>query len=81
MSKRRKEQAELQKSREEILRMRSDNAKTETRKFAWEYDLEIHRRQQSLNRYHSFGATCGILALVLVIVLNWSQLVRIVTAF
>lgn len=86
MGKRRKEAAELKKSRAEILKLRNQRNEADraqpsgknNRKFAWEYELEMHRKQKSINRFHSFGAVCGILALLLTLLFHWRQVAQLV---
>lgn len=75
-----KEELELQKNRLEILKMSGKEEMIHTPKdpasnlYAWEYELENYKRLRRRERFYAFGAWCGILSLILVLVLNGSVL-------
>ena len=47
------------------------------RKYAWEYEIEAYRKNKAKERFHSFGAICGIVALLLTVTLNFDTLIFI----
>lgn len=79
-----KEDLELQQNRLEILKMSGkapmihlpenpgDNL------YAWEYELEMYKKQKRKERFYTFGAWCGVISLILVLILNYKALLLLV---
>jgi hypothetical protein len=45
-----------------------------TQKYAWEYELENYRKARIKEHFYTLGAICGILALILVLVLHFGNI-------
>lgn len=75
-----KEDLELQQNRLEILKMSGkapmihmpenpgDNL------YAWEYELDMYKKQKRKERFFYFGAWCGVGSLILTIALHYKEL-------
>ncbi len=90
MSKRLLEELEFEKNKREILRHSQSPKKVresmplkqdEGKKYAWEYELENYRKSKVLDKFHTFGAICGIVALIMTILLNWDVLIQFLMKF
>lgn len=78
-----KEEIELQQNRLEILKMSGkapmihmpenpgDNL------YAWEYELDMYKKQKRKERFFYFGACCGIASLILVILLHYQTILSV----
>lgn len=88
MSKEILEQLEFEKNKRNILKQINES-KTEQltnkthsdQKYAWEYELEFYRRSKRKERFYTFGAICGILALAINIVFNFNAWVGFLMQF
>ncbi len=47
-----------------------DLSSKESRKYAWEYEVEMYRQQKRKDRFYLIGAVCGILSLMLNLMAN-----------
>lgn len=80
-----KEELELQKNRLEILKMSGKEEmihqaeEPSSNLYAWEYELEYYKRLRKRERFYAFGAWCGIVSLILVLLLNGTTLVNLVS--
>jgi len=76
------ERVEFENSRKEILKMSSRDSqsgisgKDEEKRYAWEIELEEYRNRKKLNRFLKFGATCGVLSLIISIGLLWFLVIK-----
>lgn len=53
----------------------------ETKKYAWEYELENYRKSKAMDKFHTLGAICGILALIMTLLINWNTLIQFLKNF
>ena len=90
MSKQLLDELEFERNKREILkgtrsikpeREPQNSLQNETKKFAWEYELENYRKSKMLGKFHTFGAICGILALGLTVLLNFDVLKQFLMKF
>jgi hypothetical protein len=90
MSKQLLEELEFEKNKREILKhtQKVKNNEThmplnreETKKYAWEYELENYRKSRIMDKFHTVGAISGIVALILTIWLNWDVLIQFLMKF
>lgn len=90
MSKQLLEELEFEKNKRDILK-HSQPIKNghnhmpikqeETKKYAWEYELENYRKSKILDKFHTFGAICGIIALIMTLLFNRDLLMEILMKF
>jgi hypothetical protein len=87
MSKKILDELQFEKNKREILK-RSQKPKydptlkqDEPKKYAWEYELENYRKSKVMDKFHTFGSICGILALILTLWLNWDALFQFLMKF
>ncbi|OJV66063.1 MAG: hypothetical protein BGO41_09030 [Clostridiales bacterium 38-18] len=88
MSKEILEQLEFEKNKRNILKQVNESKaeqitqKTHSdQKYAWEYELESYRRSKRKERFYTFGAICGILALVISMISNFDTWIRFLMQF
>ena len=90
MSKRLLEELEFEKNKREILRRSQPPKKVresmpieqdEGKKYAWEYELENYRKSKVIDKFHTFGAICGIIALILTVLINLDVLIQFLMKF
>lgn len=85
MSKKITEDLEFEKNRMEILKRAQvpKNAAAqkngtikldEDQKYAWEYEIEVYRKQKRKEKFFIFGSVCGIISLLLTLLLNFQAL-------
>ena len=85
MSKEILDQLQFEKNKREILKQNSSSqAKPkiqfedhESKKYAWEYELERYKKDKLKSRFYMFGSICGILALILTIIFNWEHILQL----
>ncbi len=74
------EALELEKSKREILKLRSGEVKkklepmTEDQKYAWEYEIEQYRKQKRKELFWTVGAVLGVLAFALQLLAIYEKL-------
>lgn len=89
-----KKNHEFEQSRQDVLRMAKemgDKRKADVpeprqnrtnfggeEKFAWEYEILEYRRKKKIEKFLVFGATCGVLSLVITVVVNWGQIINLI---
>ncbi len=90
MSKQLLEELEFEKNKREILKrtqkskvaeIHSPIKQEETKKYAWEYELENYRKSRIMDKFHTIGAICGIVALILTLWVNWDVLIQFLMKF
>lgn len=78
-----KEELEMQKNRLEILKMsgRSEMMHTpespQENMYLWQYELDFYKNLKKRERFYIFGAVCGIISLLLVVVIHFNFLVSL----
>lgn len=50
----------------------------EAKKYAWEYELENYRKSKAMDKFHTLGAICGIVALFMTLLINWDVLIQFI---
>lgn len=85
---------EFEQSRQDVLRMaremgdkrkaevpledKSENKLEGERKYAWEFEILEYRRKKRIEKFLVFGATCGVLSLIITVTVNWSQIINLI---
>ncbi len=83
MARKSTEQLEFEKSRKDILKLSGkDNepsftGKEEEQRYAWEIELEEYRNRKKLDRFLIFGASCGVLSLIVSIYVLYVNMVSL----
>lgn len=78
-----KEELEMQKNRLEILQMsgRSEMIHTpetpQENMYLWQYELDFYKNLKKRERFYIFGAVCGIISLLLVVVIHFNFLLSL----
>jgi len=86
------EELEFERNRQEILkRSRTKTNKGQyatpiqtnldsdsSRRFAWEYEIEVYKEQKKKEKFFTIGAWCGILSLILTLVVHYKDLIGLV---
>ena len=70
-------QTQLTKAHKDIPKIQM----VDTKKYAWEYELENYRKSKLRDKFYIFGSICGILALILTIFLNFEEIVNFLMKF
>lgn len=90
MSKELLEELEFEKNKRDILKRSQPNKngqnhmpikQEDTKKYAWEYELENYRKSKTMEKFHTFGAICGIIALLLTLIINRDFLMEFLMKF
>jgi len=90
MSKQILDELEFEKNRRDILKHTKSSKKEsdylpikqdEATKYAWEYELENYRKSKLMDKFHTFGAICGIIALIVTILVNLDVLIQFLMKF
>ncbi len=90
MSKEILDQLQFEKNKREILKQSQASKQVQeapkiqivdTRKYAWEYELENYRKSKLKDKFHTFGAICGIIALILTLLFNFDAIGRFLMKF
>jgi len=90
MSKELLEELEFEKNKRDILKRSlpikngqdyMPTKQEETKKYAWEYELENYRKSKIMEKFHTIGAICGIIALLLTLIINWDFLMEFLMKF
>ena len=85
MSKEILEQLQFEKNKREILKQNSiistkqvepkiQFEADDSKKYAWEYELDCYKKQRLKSRFYMFGSICGILALILTLFFNFEKI-------
>ncbi len=90
MSKQLLDELQFEKNKREILKrtqLTKDEGDStpikmdEAKKYAWEYELENYRKAKRMDKFHTFGAICGILALIATLFFNLEVVKQILMKF
>ena len=84
------EDLEFEKNRMELLkkinpsiveeRKESDYSEEgESRKKAWEYELDEYKKRKSKEKFLIFGALCGVLSLIINLIINYNLIIKFFT--
>jgi len=68
MGKYSKEDYEFERSKQEILALTQRKPQQEDHSTLWAYEIEEHRKRKKRERFMMFGAICGIISLLYIIV-------------
>ena len=68
MGKYSKEDYEFERTKQEILALRQDKPPKEEFSSLWAYEIEEHRKRKKKDKFMMFGAICGIISLLYIIV-------------
>lgn len=84
------EELEFERNRQEILKQSRTSVKSSkgtstaskmdnssSKRYAWEYELEVYRDQKKRERFYKAGAWCGILSLVITLLVNYKELLAL----
>jgi len=61
----------------EVVNNRNLNDDNSDKKYAWEYEILEYRRRRRIERYLVFGATCGVISLVMTFYFNWQYILSL----
>jgi len=84
------EDLEFEKNRMELLKKinpsiveekrESDYSESnESRKKAWEYELEEYKKRKSKEKFFVIGAFCGIISLIINLIINYNIIIKFFT--
>lgn len=70
MGKYSKEDYEFEKNKQEILQLTQNrnSQKQEEHASVWEFEIEEHRKRKSREKFMMFGASCGILSMLYIVI-------------
>lgn len=68
MGKYSKEDYEFERTKQEILALTSNKPKKDDKQSVWAYEIEEHRKHKKKEKFMMFGAICGMISLLYIIV-------------
>lgn len=71
---------EFEKSRMEILKLSGKNIKQNIsvgHKKAWEYEFEELKKRKRMEKFYLFGSVCGVISLILTLILNFDNMIKL----
>lgn len=68
MGKYSKEDYEFERTKQEILALTQRKVETDEKQSVWAYEIEEHRKRKKREKFMMFGAICGMISLLYIIV-------------